>query len=129
LSAALLRDAPARELATIRTDYGIAADVHAAALRELRGESSVLRDRARDELARIEQRRTQLRALVALTASLPVAELLVYVLLREQDHAVDRILQTLALVGDAEQVRRSAEGVFAADKAVRRTALATLRAV
>jgi hypothetical protein len=128
LAAAVLRDAPHRELETIRTDYGIRAEEHAAALAELHGESSLLRDKVAAEMERIHAIRAQILGLVPLRPTAGALELVVYVLLKEQDRAVDRVVRLLALLGDEDEVQRVAEGLFADDKRLRRTALVALRA-
>ena len=80
----------------------------------MRGESGVLIDRARRQVAHVRTLRRELETLVVSEPSDP-EQFLSYLLLREQDETIDRVLELLAIVGPSERVQSLRSRLFAGD--------------
>jgi hypothetical protein len=124
LAEALLRRASASELTELQRAFGVSPEAHAAVLDELRGESGALIARARGQLQHA-------MAVSGDLASLGPAEsggggFLSYLLQRELEAAISRVLEFLEIAGDSERVQALRPGLLAPEVETRAAALGHL---
>lgn len=124
LAEALLRRASASELAELQRAFGVGAEAHERILERLRGESGALMARARGQMEHALAVRHDLALLGAPDPG--PRGFLSYLLHREQDAAVDRVLEFLEIAGDAERVRSLRAGLFSGEAETRRAAVRQL---
>jgi hypothetical protein len=105
--------------------FGIGAEAHAAVLEQVRGDSGTLLVRARGQLEHAVAVRDDL-AMLGTFGLTPAAGLLSYLLRRELEAAISRVLEFLEIAGDAERVQALRPGIFAAEIGPRETALRQL---
>ena len=125
LTEALLRKAPENELAELRQAFGVNLGVHQALLAQLRSASGELLAKARSQLARAQSLGRGL-ATVGAADQPGAAGFLSYLLLRAQEGAIERLLDLLALAGDADRVHALRPSLFSSEAATRRTAVQQL---
>ena len=124
LAEALLRRASASELTELQRAFGVSPDAHAVVLEQLRGESGALLVRARGQL---QHALTVSNDLAALGPAAPGATgFLSYLLQRELEAAISRVLEFLEIAGDPERVQALRPGLFAAELETRTAALRQL---
>ena len=128
LAEALLRHAPDPEIAELRRAFGVGPEAHDRLLERMRGESGVLIDRARRQVAHVRTLRRDLETLAVTEPSDP-ERFLSYLLLREQDEAIERVLELLAIVGPSERVQSLRPRLFGGDAGTRRAAVRQLAEV
>ena len=126
LAEALLRRAPASELTELQRAFGVSPDAHAAVLEQLRGESGALLVRARGQLQHAMAVSSDLASLGPVQSG--ATGFLSYLLQRELEAAVSRVLEFLEIVGDPERVQALRPGLFAAEPETRTAALRHLEA-
>jgi len=125
LAAALLRRASASELTELQRAFGITPEAHVGVLEQMRGESGALLVRARGQMEHGLAVRRDLATLGP--AEQPGgAGLLSYLLSRELEAAVSRVLEFLEIAGDAERVQALRPGLFAPETEIREAALEQL---
>ncbi len=127
LAEALLRRASASELTELQRAFGIGPEAHATALEQLRGESGTLLVRARGQLQHALAVGRDLATLGPADDSGATA-FLSYLLRRELEAAVSRVLEFLEIAGDSERVQALRPGLFAAENDIRAAALLQLEA-
>ena len=125
LAEALLRRASASELTELQRAFGVGPEAHAAALEQLRGESGALLIRARGQLQHALAVGRDLATLGPADGS-GATGFLSYLLRRELEAAVSRVLEFLEIAGDPERVQTLRPGLFAADNDTRAAALRQL---
>jgi hypothetical protein len=126
LAEALLRRAPASELTELQRAFGVSPDAYAAVLEQLRGESGALLVRARGQLQHAMAVSSDLASLGPVQSG--ATGFLSYLLQRELEAAVSRVLEFLEIVGDPERVQALRPGLFAAEPETRTAALRHLEA-
>jgi CRP-like cAMP-binding protein len=125
LAQALLRHASEHEISELRQAFGVSREIHAGLLERMRGESGVLLARARDHLGRVRARRADLEVLATPEPN-DAETFLSYLLLREQDEAIQRVVDLLEIVGRSEEVKTLRSRLFAGDASTRRAAVQAL---
>ena len=121
LAEALLRRASASELTELQRAFGVGSDAHAAVLQELRGESGALLVRARGPLKHALAVRNDLAKLGPAEAG--ATGFWSYLLQRELEAAISRVLEFLEIAGDPERVQALRPGLFSAELETRTAAL------
>jgi polyferredoxin len=125
LAEALLRRASASEVTELQRAFGVGPEAHAAVLEQLRGESGTLLVRARGQLDHALAVRRDL-AFLGSPEQPGATGLLCYLLNRELEAAVSRVLEFLEIAGDAERVQALRPGLFATEVEIREAALEQL---
>jgi hypothetical protein len=125
LAEALLRRASASEVTELQRAFGVGPEAHASVLEQLRGESGALLVRARGQMEHALAVRRDL-ATLGPPEQPGATGLLSYLLSRELDAAISRVLEFLEIAGDAERVQTLRPGLFAADIDTRKAALEQL---
>ncbi|HUF88441.1 MAG TPA: cyclic nucleotide-binding domain-containing protein [Gemmatimonadota bacterium] len=125
LAAALLRRASASEVTELQRAFGISSEAHARVLEQMRGESGALLVRARGQVEHALAVRRDL-ATLGLPGQPGAAGLLAYLLHRELEAAISRVLEFLEIAGDAERVQALRPGLLAEEIDTRKAALRQL---
>jgi hypothetical protein len=125
LADALLRRASASEVTELQRAFGVGPEAHTAVLEQMRGESGALLVRARGQLEHALAVRGDLAALGPGEQS-GASGLLAYLLSRELEAAISRVLEFLEIAGDGERVQALRPGLFAAEMGPRKAALRQL---
>ncbi|HET9331958.1 MAG TPA: cyclic nucleotide-binding domain-containing protein [Gemmatimonadota bacterium] len=125
LAAALLRRASASELTELQRAFGVSPEAHAGVLEQMRGESGALLARARGQMEHALAVRRDLTTLGAPDQP-GAAGLLSYLLTRELEAAISRVLEFLEIAGDAERVQALRPGLLAPEVDIRGSALRQL---
>lgn len=125
LAEALLRHAPEPEIAELRRAFGVSQEAHDRILEQMRGESGVLIDRVRRQVAHLRTVRHELETLAVPRPS-DAERFLSYLLLREQGEAIDRVLELLAIVGPSDRVESLRPRLFGGTVESRRATLRQL---
>ncbi|HET7737486.1 MAG TPA: hypothetical protein VFK32_02830, partial [Tepidiformaceae bacterium] len=124
LAEALLRRAPASELTELQRAFGVTRDAHVAVLDQLRGESGALLVRARGQLQHAMAVSSDLASLGPIESG--ATGFLSYLLRRELEAAISRVLEFLEIVGDPERVQALRPSLLAAELETRTAALRQL---
>jgi hypothetical protein len=125
LAQALLRRASEPEIAELRRAFGVTQEAHDRVLERIRGESGVLIERAGRHVAQVRGIHRELEVLGAVEPSDP-ERLLIYLLLREQDYAIDRTLDLLSIVRPSERIQSIRPRLLGDDANARRAAVRQL---
>jgi hypothetical protein len=125
LAEALLRRASASEVTELQRAFGVGPEAHASVLEQMRGESGALLVRARGQMEHALAVRRDL-ATLGPPEQPGSAGLLSYLLNRELEAAVSRVLEFLEIAGDAERVQALRPGLLAAEIETRKAALRQL---
>jgi polyferredoxin len=125
LSEALLRSPSKQELGELRQAFGVSEKAHDHLLERIQGEGGVLAERASGQLHRAREIAADVATLRA--GGSDARRFLAYLLRRMQDHAVERVLEYLAIAGDSARIEGVKTSLFGHDLEAREDALALLK--
>jgi hypothetical protein len=100
-------------------------EAHGKLLEQMRGESGVLIDKTRGQMQRVRNIRHDL-AIIGARPPSDSGAFLSYLLFREQDDAVNRVLDLLEIIGDTERVQALRTRLLGGDGETRRRAMRKL---
>jgi hypothetical protein len=122
LAEALLRHASDAEITALRLAFDIDQAKHDGLIEQMRGDSGLLVDRARDQVVIAGNLRRDLESIATREPS-DADSFLIYLLLREQCDAIRRVLDLLELIGQEQRIRTLRFRLFGGDVATRRTVI------
>lgn len=126
LTEALLRAASPAEIESLREEFGIRAEDHAALVERMRSGSGPLLERARRELAEARIRRNDREALAGIESPGEDLQMVGFLLAGAERTSLNRVYDLLESIGDRSKIALLRPALVSRDPAIRRQAFREL---